>query len=61
LVEIEVFVRGSKEWLADPDGQARAHTRFAPLFAQIQSAQTESEVADILKSLSETFRRRLAG
>jgi hypothetical protein len=38
-----------KEWTADPEGQARADERFAPLFAQIQSAQTESEVADILK------------
>ena len=38
-----------KQWVAEPDSQAHAHERFAPLFAQIQSAQTESEVADILK------------
>ena len=38
-----------QSWLADPEGQARAHARFVALYEQIQSAQQESDLIELLR------------
>jgi len=35
-------------WLSDGEAKARAHARFAPLYAQIAASQDESEVLELL-------------
>jgi hypothetical protein len=38
-----------QSWLADAEGQSRAHERFAVLYDQIRSARQESDLLELLR------------